>query len=116
MQKNLVTNEAEYVKLFEKLVELEELEIHDVERLLGIEFAYADGTYQSDFKFSEANGIQSDNEDQDVDLKRYRIVSDGGFPEQYPCCVVMHIENTFDRYGNVALEFIEFVYLSDFGK
>lgn len=105
MDKHLVHNEAEYVKLFE------DFELNDAERLLGVEFAYEDGTYQRDFTF---DGTNPDNEDQDVDMTKYRKGPDANFPDEYPCVVVMHVEESFDRMGDVRIEFMEFVYAKDF--
>lgn len=103
MNKNLVSNEQEYMKLFD------DFELMDAESFLQVEFAYQDGTYQSDlFKSIEVN------EDQEVDRKTYRKNEGSVFPEEYPCVVLLANQNDWDRTGNLAFKMLDFVYLKDF--
>ena len=103
MNKHLVTCEKEYVNLFK------DFELEDAEEFLGVEFAYQDGTYQSDM--SDSVDI---NENQDIDFNTYRKRDDSEFPEEYPCLVLLANERDWDRQGNIAFKMLDFVYLKDF--
>lgn len=103
MNKFLVHNESEYLKLFNSF------ELHDKERFLGVEFAFEDGTYPSD-----SDDDDDDDDDKEVSEVIFRKFGDACFPEHYPCVVLLANERSFDRTGDVCFEMLDFVYLSDF--
>jgi hypothetical protein len=103
MDKHLVNSEQEYLELFNSW------ENEEVEIFLNIEFAYADGTYLSDI----AKGFEVD-ESQILNKNHFRKNEDSIFPKIYPCVVLLIKEDTFDRLGDIKIQDIEFVYLSDF--
>lgn len=107
MKKHLVNSEKEYISLFS------EFEINDAENFLNVEFAYEDGTYQSDFTF---DGTNPDNEDQDIDMLVYRKLKDAEecFPKEYPCIVLLANEKEYDRIGVNKFQMLEFIYINDF--
>ena len=112
MDKHLVNNEQEFMSLFA------DFDLQEAERFLGIEFAYVDGTFQSDYW----KGIQV-NEDQEVDRNVYRKCSfsmfkdiDLCFPQEYPCLVLLANDKDFDRTGELAFIMLEFIYPKDFVK
>jgi hypothetical protein len=96
------------MRLFRKM------ETEDVEHLLGIEFAYVDGTYQYDYlKGKEIN------DDQDIDRNKYRrskYVS-SYFPKHYPCVVLFEDDHDMIVWGpQVRTTIVLFVYQKDFEK
>lgn len=108
MKKVLVNNEKEFMEIFHSNDETLD-SIDEIENLLGVEFAYEDGSFRSDWAFQEIN------EDQEIDLNNFRKQELWcNFPESYPCLVVHWFENDFDRLGNVKFRVMEFVYPSDF--
>lgn len=103
MNKHLVRTEEEYIRLFK------DFELNDAEDFLGVEFAYADGSYQSDMW----NGLEV-NENQSVDYNTYRKLDINNFPQFYPCIVLLANEKDWDRTGNIYFKMLEFVYPEDF--
>lgn len=103
MKKYLVNSEKECVSLFKSFV--------DAEIFLNIEFAFVDGTYQSDIGKNP-----SIDESQDIDIKVYRKNKDSIFPEEYPCLVILENEKDFDRQGEFQIQIFDFVYQKDFLK
>lgn len=103
MNKILVSSEKEFIAIFENL----DPEI--VEKFLNIEFAFTDGSYISD-------SIDDDSidEDQDIDTSKYKKYDEELFPASYPVVVIWNISKDFDRIGSFSVEFLEFVYPSDF--
>lgn len=100
--RHLVNSEEEFMAIFK--------DEEDIETLLGIEYAYVDGTFQSDFTF---DGTNEDNEDQDVgDV--YRKEEYAYFPESYPCLVLFLNYEDYDRNGKVQIRDLEFVYSHEF--
>ena len=106
MKKCLVRNEQEYVELFKNF------DLTDAEDFLGVEFAFNDGTYHSDFWTS----VQPINESQNVVRTIYRKNDYANFPEDYPCLVLLANDRSFDRNGNVAFQMLDFVYIGDFDE
>jgi hypothetical protein len=108
--KFLVSSEQEFIKLFDGVSDVE-----DVERFIGAEFPYADGTYASDLDDMELTDEELDEiESQDIDRTQYRKNDDWAGPEQYPAVCLIHYADDFDRIGNVRFRLLECVYLSDF--
>lgn len=105
MDKTLVNNQEEYMNIFHAT----DMSLDEIENILGIEFAFVDGKFRSNW-MNDA----SIDEDQDLDLNNFKKHEDAVFPESYPCLVVHWIENNFDRFGKVNFRMIEFVYPSDF--
>jgi hypothetical protein len=103
MDKFLVNSEEEYVALFS------DFELNDAEDFLGVEFAFVDGTYQSDLSID--NDI---DESQSVSRAIYRKTDWSVFPEEYPCLVLLANERGFDRVGDIFFKMLDFVYLKDF--
>lgn len=110
MNKTLIKSEKDYVNFFVDFVDNDiDMSFEAIESLLGIEFAFEDGNFPNDI----FNDIEI-NEDQDIDTGVYRKREDCLFPEHYPCVMVYHIENEWDRFGDVEFRMFEFVYLQDF--
>lgn len=102
MNKNLVNSELEYMELFYNF----DSDYQKIEKILNIEFAFEDGSFSSDY-----NTV---NENQNIDIYKYRKNEDSTFPAKYPCVVVHCFETDYDRYGKMEFEFLDFVYLGDF--
>lgn len=124
MERFLVQNENEFVALFS---DPKKFDINDAEDFLGVEFAYVDGTYQSDMWKIGPDGKEIIiNEDQDIDRKVWRQVKaidarwsaeePAQFPTQYPCLVLLANEKGSDRLGKFQFKLLEFVYLSELIK
>lgn len=107
MDKTLISSEKDYINFF---IEHDiDFSYDEIESLLGIEFAFEDGTFHSDM----FNGVNVD-EDQDINPDVYRKREDCLFPESYPCIMVHCIDNDHDRFGKVAFRMFDFVYPKDF--
>lgn len=104
MVKYLVYSDEEFLALFK------DLEWSETEILLGIEFAMADGRYHSD--------IDPDDEPDDLSVSEtvFRKLNHADFPTHYPCLVMLWIEDTFDRLGDVKIRLVEHIYLEDFNE
>lgn len=85
-------------------------DINHVEQILGIEFPFADGTYQSEIDFDKTPDF---DETQPVDRTKFRRGPDCRMPESYPCCVVRFHEDTYDRMGSIVIDLFEVVYPED---
>ncbi len=110
--KFLVSSEQEFIKLFDGVSDVE-----DVERFIGAEFAYADGTYASDLDDMELTDEELDEiESQDIDRTQYRKNAGWVGPEEYPAVCLINYSDDFDRVGNVRFRMLECVYLSDFKR
>ncbi len=98
MNKHLVLSEKEYLDLFK------DWDIIDAENVLGVQFAFKDGSYD------EGDGTK------EVSRSIYRNLSDyaSNFPKHYPCVVILVNDKSWDRVGNLHVQFVEFVYTSDF--
>lgn len=108
--KFLVNSEQEFIKLFDHVSD-----VVDVELFIGVEFPYADGTYASDLNDEELTDEEIDEiESQDIDRTQYRKNAGWVGPEQYPAVCLINYSDDFDRIGNVRFRMLECVYLSDF--
>jgi hypothetical protein len=116
MQKKLLNSEDECVQ-FLLLVTREDF--RTAESLLGIEFAHTNGEFLSDF---DKTGCTVDYakveeiEKLDVDTSKWRKMdeNDHGLPTEFPCVAVYSFDNSFDRFGKVSVQILDFVYQSDF--
>lgn len=107
MNKTLFNSSAEVVKFFCKTFEDD---YEKIENLLGIEFAYEDGTYRSDYSIDELTEEIEDQELSDTWRDTYR----SEIPAFFPTLMVHLFEDGFDRVGNFEICLFEFVQLSDF--
>lgn len=108
MKKFLVNSESEYIKLFR------EFDLEEVERVIGVEFPFIDGTYVQDLDYNDPESIEK--EKQGVDMSRFRANMNAIIPESYPCVVLMWWEDVADRLGKESFRLVEFVYQGDFKK
>lgn len=111
MNKKLVNNNQE---LIDYLLEDLDFQLHEVESLLGIEFPFEDGSYQSSI-FDGEDGEDID-ESQDVDTSNFRVVESDyseGLPEDFPVIVVIEKfgSGRGDDFNHLA---VEYIYQSDF--
>lgn len=109
MNRKLVKNEGEVVALVVK--ELSEESPEDIEAMLGVEFAYADGRYPSDLE-AAMNGEGDEDwswEDQPVDFTTYRHGEEPYFPATYPALVLYGFDDDFDRGGSVRTRVLLYV-------
>jgi hypothetical protein len=107
--KFLVNNDEEFIKLFEKVNDLE-----GIERFLGVEFPYTDGQYASDLDDELSDEELEQIENQDIDFTKFRKTRDWTGPEEYPAVVHVHYSNDWDRVGDVHYRLMTCTYLSDF--
>ncbi len=108
--KFLVNNDEEFIKLFDGVSDVE-----DVERFIGAEFPYTGGYYASDLDDMDLSDEELDEiERQDIDRTKYRKTDDWAGPEEYPAVVHVHYGNDFDRVGDVHYRLLVCTYLSDF--
>lgn len=98
--KYLVNSEAEYLAIFSKLP------YNKVEHLLGLDFAFVDGSYLDN----------TDDDTQDVSKTIWRTTKYSILPESYPCIVHFIYDNDFDRIGSFTCIVLELFYPSDFSK
>lgn len=102
MDKHLVQCDEEYVALFK------DMELQDAENMLGVEFAFADGTYD------EGDGTKTVSRTM-YRKRSYKNAGDlSNFPKEYPCVVLLTNEKGFDRLGDLHIQVLEFAYISDF--
>lgn len=87
-----------------------EAAVEDVENLFGIEFAFSDGSYPSDFDWDTTDI----DDGQDVDRDTFKRTEDCLLPKKYPCIVVRFEMNTHDRFGAVRVDDFDVVYIDDF--
>jgi hypothetical protein len=93
--KHLVRDESEFLALFKGW------ELDDIETLLGVEFAFTDGTFYSDHHEDE------DYEDsRQIDYSKYRKDEAANFPVSYPAIATL-LQGT-------SLKAMMLVYPSDF--
>lgn len=106
MNKTLISSEEEYIRF---LVNQDSISDDYIESLVGIEFAFEDGTFRDDW----VKGVEI-NEEQDINHNVYRKHEGCLFPEHYPCVMVHRIEDDYDCFGKVKFVMFYFVYPSDF--
>lgn len=110
MNRKLLHHEGEIVALVVK--ELSEKESpEDIEAMLGVEFAYADGRYPSDLE-DAMNGEEDEDwswQDQPVDFATYRHGEEPYFPETYPALALYLFDDDFDRVGSVQTRVLLYV-------
>lgn len=126
MEKIFVTDDKEVIAAFYKLCKGE---VEDIEEALSIEFPFEDGSYHSDYDFTNLSEDKynelAEKEKQVIDTSgdKFRkcendlgYLSDSyiGFPEHYPALLVAVFEKSFDRTGDCETRIAEYVYLSDF--
>lgn len=111
LTKTLCKNLDEVVKNFVD----SKLSYEEISYLVGIDFAFEDGTYLSDGHHSEEDSEEYKAwYEQECDDSKFRVNDEDSLPESYPVLVLHEIEDTFDRTGPVKIRIIEYVYLSDF--
>lgn len=83
-----------------------------VERILGIEFAYDDGSFPSDWLVVDV----PEELEGTCDTTRWRESPkmDPYLPTQYPALAVHQFYDSWDRTGPVTSRLLVYVYLSDF--
>jgi hypothetical protein len=86
----------------------------DIEKMLGIEFAYADGRYPSDLEDSTPEDGDWSWEDQPVDFTTYRYGEAPYFPATYPALVLYSFEEGYDRGGKVETRVLLYVERQEF--
>lgn len=107
MKKALIQSTDELIKLLEDYFD----SVEAFQEFLGVEFAFADGKFES-----EIQDYEDFDDDQDVDFSNYKVLDTEFLPKSYPCVVVYAIEHSFDRCGDVGVELIDYVYPRDFVK
>ena len=105
MNRKLVRNEGEVVALVVRSGESPEC----IERMLGVEFAYADGRYFSDLEDSTPYDGEWSRGDQPVDFTTYRRGEEPYFPATYPALVLYSFDDDFDRGGSVKTRLLLYV-------
>lgn len=99
MKQTLVKNEQEFMSIFKDDY------FEDVEKLLNIQYAYADGQFPDDLNCDESLPLAK---------SIYRKIDNIDFPERYPCVVISCIEDDFNGFGPIKIRILRFVYLKDF--
>ena len=109
MNRKLVRDEGEVVALVVRELSGKESP-EDIEAMLGVEFAYADGRYPSDLE-AAMDGEEDDWswEDQPVDFTTYRHGEEPYFPATYPALVLCLFDDDFDRGGSVKTRVLLYV-------
>lgn len=97
--KHLVRDESEFLALFK------DWELDDIETLLGVEFAFTDGTFYSDHY---EDGDYEDS--RTIDYSKYRKDEAARFPVSYPAIVTL-LQGT----SLISSKAMMLVYPSDFG-
>ena len=107
--KFLVHDEQEFMGIFDSEEDFNFIEVH-----LGIEFAFEDGTYQSDI--CDDNNI---DESQDIRRDLYKKRDDALFPSTYPCLVIYNHGNVDDHvisFKENSVDVLLFIYPEDFER
>lgn len=104
IDKHLVKSESEFLDLFK------DWELEDVEEVVGLEFAFKDGRFQTDLCYEDVDF----DEEQDIDRQNYRKYEENNFPESYPAIVLLQNDDDFDRMGRIRHQTLLLVYPSDF--
>jgi hypothetical protein len=107
MNRKLVRNEGEIVALVVRQASGESPEC--IERMLGVEFALADGRYPSDLEDATPYDGDWSWEDQPVDFATYRHGKEPYFPATYPAMAMYLFDDDFDRGGSVRTRVLLYV-------
>lgn len=102
--KHLVKSESEFLDLFK------DWDLVDVENVVGLEFAFEDGKFDSDMRDEDVDF----DEEQDVNRQIYRKYEENNFPESYPVLVLLQNDDDFDSMDRIRHQTLLLVYPSDF--
>lgn len=114
MKRKIVHSESEFVQYLVKLCNRNRIGVAEMEGIIGVEFAFQDGTYVSDEdKLPEGTDVSRWSE-QPCDFTKYRKTKTVKFPKTYPTMLLAWVEDDCDRGGPVGIRLVEFVELAEF--
>lgn len=116
MKRKVVHSESEFVQYLVKNARLCKFGTEEMEDLIGVEFAFKDGTFISDEdQLPEGTDVIAWSS-QPCDYSKYRITQPKRFPKTYPAMALVCFENDYDRGGFCEIRMVLFVEQVEFRR